>query len=676
MKAETEAPLDVGSQQKMAESAWELTGDSPWSFWAGPTFLLCALAISAWVNLQEMPYWLLASVLGMVFCVYYRMRGCVYSILLLAAFSAVRHGLFLDQHLLYFGLEGSLACSFFIMALAMDQRNSSFQSFFETSQAQKRAISHLEQNLAKLLESSQSQQVSLQGKIAGKQKELEDVQSELSSILVLNEVLRKTTATQLKESQQKADTLLDRERRIAYLISEREQLELQLEKLQSDSGLIQDNEKLLEDLNQVRCDYAQLEMTHGHLLDSYQEKSLYAEQIEKKCEELSQEKEKLEERLELFEEKNEELESIQEEEKKSLEEKLSLAQQESISRLSELNKLEQKMVDLQELLRNEKTSWEGTFSQQKKVEEDLYSEIGSLNTLNETLRSIADGHRQEIQDKEDLIAELLTQKEELAQNLEELRNESLLVQANAKLTEELNTKGYQLAELKTAYQNVSYLQDKQARHAEETHQQLCAFSMEKQALQNEIGSLKAENQMLKAHLQQLSQEQSNSSTILQKLEKLQSEKNFLQERLGAAELEIQMAANRSKESMSSAPKESPSLLAEREALLEKLSLAGERLSTLEERLKKAAQVEALYQQLRAQFEEKNTVLHDTRAQLFHADTELQKLRMEKEQKDLGKDPLEGHIEEVVIALEQQISDLQSENEELQEMIAQLLKNKS
>ena len=100
------------------------------------------------------------------------------------------------------------------------------------------------------------------------------------------------------------------------------------------------------------------------------------------------------------------------------------------------------------------------------------------------------------------------------------------------------------------------------------------------------------------------------------------------------------------------------------------------LSQVEERLKEVAQVEALYKQLRVQFEEKNNVLHETRTKLFLADTELQKLMLEKEQAVLAAEPLAPGVQEEIEALTEEVAHLKTENDQLQEIVSQLSKNGS
>jgi hypothetical protein len=82
------------------------------------------------------------------------------------------------------------------------------------------------------------------------------------------------------------------------------------------------------------------------------------------------------------------------------------------------------------------------------------------------------------------------------------------------------------------------------------------------------------------------------------------------------------------------------------------------------------QLQCLYKQLKAQFEERNQVLHQTRANLFKIDTELQTLRLQNEL-DLQQEPFQEIVQELD-ELEKEASSLKEENQELEATITYLL----
>ncbi len=676
------------TEKKTPISAKRELSEEPWLFLAGPVFLLCTLTIAVWLHQQELLYWLAASLAGMAVCVHYKIRGCVYTILLLTAFAIVRHGWFLDQHLWNLGLEGSLTCGFVITALAADQRFSLLQSLHSLSEAQGSTIGHLEQNVAMLLEASQAQQISLQEKIAEKQKELEETQSELSSIVILNEVLRKTSASQLQESASMAEILLDRDRRIGYLMAEREELSQHLERLRDESRLNQENEQLLHELNASRVDHEQMRCMSETI-------ARLTEQLEENGQPVSKLKEENRRLLGELEDKRQDETRIQSlnETIGHLTQKLASQEESASNRFRVLTLEKQK---LQESLEASKADTKKLEQRIQELSEELALSLLSVQRLEK----------------------LQVEKETLQCRLESLETE------RAKL---LEVNQADLKQIQLLNESLEALSQQLADQQDPSSKAFYALREEKQVFQEQLKSVKSDNQMLQNRLQQLSEELGQSLTSLQKLEQLQTEKNFLQERLRSAELEL-ATLNKKAETTFSAPlpaelatsivslkkieqlqteknffqerlrsaetelarlsqkietaspvpssQERPALHAERELLLTKLSDTQSQLAQLEERLKKSSQIETLYQQLKAQFEEKNAVLHETRAQLFRTDTELQKLQIESQQKQLEADPLPEEVRQEISALEQQISELHVENDQLQQIISDLLKKGS
>jgi hypothetical protein len=673
------------TQKETSVSAKRSLSDEPWLFLAGPVFLLCTITIAVWLHQQELLYWLLASLIGMALCVHYKIRGCVYTMIVLAVFAFVRHGWFIDQHLWNLGLEGSLACGFVITALAADQRFSLLQSIHNLSEAQGATIGHLEQNVAMLMGASQAQQISLQEKIEEKQKELEDVQSELSSILILNEVLRKNSASQLQESVQMAEILLDRDRRIGYLLAEREELSQTLEHLRDESRLTQENEQLLHELNASRVDLEQIRCmseTIAHLTEQLAENGQPVSKLKAENERLLGELKAKQQDEARMQSMNETI--------GHLTQKLASQEESASNRFRALTIEKQK---LQELLDVAKINTQNLEERVQKLSVELAQSLLSVQAL-----EFVQAERKILQDN--LQAAELERQQLLQESQQHLQQIQTLNESLADLTQQL------------------------AGQRDPSSIAFYALKAEKQTVIEELKGVKSENQMLQNRLQQLSEELGHSLTSLQKLEQLQTEKNFLQDRLRVAELELSTLTKKSEVTFSpTLPQElppsllslkkwedlqteknffqerlqqaeielsrlvqktesqpfsssapiKPALHAEREILLAKLSETQSHLSLLEERLKKSSQVETLYEQLKAQFEEKNAVLHETRAQLFRTDTELQKLQIEKEQQVLEVDPFSTEIGQEIAALEQEISELHLENEQLQQIISDLLK---
>lgn len=104
----------------------------------------------------------------------------------------------------------------------------------------------------------------------------------------------------------------------------------------------------------------------------------------------------------------------------------------------------------------------------------------------------------------------------------------------------------------------------------------------------------------------------------------------------------------------------------------KVKEALEQVRALTEEMQKRpppSEVELLYKQLRKQFEEKSELLHQTRSQLFHADTALQALKKAEEQRE--NLPLREVAAEWTL-LEKELFALEKENRELQDLVTLLM----
>src|SRR5690606_3669255 len=102
-----------------------------------------------------------------------------------------------------------LACSYFVTALTFEQSTLFIESLTQQMATRKAALENLEEEVAKVRETALSQQIAFQEKISALQKELDDLQADHSSLTILNEVLRKTTARHMQESEGLAKQVID-----------------------------------------------------------------------------------------------------------------------------------------------------------------------------------------------------------------------------------------------------------------------------------------------------------------------------------------------------------------------------------------------------------------------------------------------------------------------------------
>jgi|GEM_PF-2846908 chromosome segregation ATPase len=769
--------------------------EAPWLFLAGPFFLLCTFAVATWSNDSMNLYWLAAALIGMTLCACYKLRGCVFAIILLGLISALKHGFLITDHFWQFGLESSLACGLLITSLTLDQRKSLLRGLQETANIRGSTISNLEEELAKLMGTSQSQQIFLQEKLVETQKEREESQSEVSSILILNEVLRKTTARQTEEAEQLAEGSLDKQRRIASLLDEIDALQNELARVSDLSGVAKENARLLEELNCARSDRAQTDLLN-EMLAHYAKEAEKAPEITEVIHVLREENQAIQEELKAAKEEVQMLSEISQvhfKESQAIQEELEAAKIE-LQTFSEISQAhyEEKLAIQKELEAAKEEVQTLTETSQAHYEENqaIQEELGAAKEEVQMLSETSQAHFEDSQaiqkelgtakaqvqmlsvhlqqasreserlaggvlDKQRRIESLLDEINAMQNELARVNDLSDAAKKNAELLDELNSARADREQTHLMNEMLTRLNVTEAQKTQTSSETLHGFHAEKQAVQEELGAAKAEVQMLSVHLQQVSEELARALGSLKKFEPLQLEKRFLQERLQAAELELASISQKMKPSahsssqeksekiefldklskqelliknlqeelktavqatalhqqlkeeielktaelhesriklfqadtqmqqlliekkqlQSSVPQsssqENPAVRVEKETLLHKLTAQESLLDGLEERLKNVAQTETLYKQLKEQFEEKNSVLHDTRAKLFRADTQLQQLLIEKEHHTLEEKPISKELENEISSLEQEVSELREENDQLQEIITSL-----
>jgi hypothetical protein len=440
----------------------------------GPISLLFTVSLAV---KTAIPFDLLfVAAAGLFLSARLQIRGCCYSLILLALAGIVKHSFFISDHLWYLGVEGSIACAFFITALAFEQGAAWIDSLQSQMETRKAALENVEEELSKVQQSAQEQQIIFQEKVSTLQRELEEVQTEHSSLLILNEVLRKTTARHIKETETISGAFLNLERQIVLLRGENEFAEKELARIKNSEALVIQNSELMKELNQARYDK---EQTH---------------------------------------------------------------------------------------------------------------------LINETLARL---HYKEVLKAKDADREAASLQEQLSAAHKEVR----------RIAEPLET------ELAAARQRV---------------------------------------QTLEAEFEKSSLEANRAREHLLKLGEIQTERNFLKERLQAALEEIALLQQKP-------------VVREPEVIVKTDPQLVEQLKFAQEKMVHLSQIEPLFKQLKKQFDEKNQILHETRSVYFKADTELQKLKMEKAALELN--PLPKEVQNELESLSEQVSALEEENQELQELIS-------
>ncbi len=224
----------------------------------GPLSLLCTVAIGVKTAIPFDLLFLAAA--GLFLSARYRMRGCAYSLILLGVSAVVKHAFITTDHLWELGLEGSLASAFFLIAFAFEQGASSLESLEAELETGKKALSNLEEELAKAEERGQEQQLAYQEKVSTLQKELEELETDHSSILILNEVLRKTTARHTQENEALSVRLFEIQRDKGFLKEELISLEEEMARLKNSDPILVENRERIKELNQARFDREQMRL--------------------------------------------------------------------------------------------------------------------------------------------------------------------------------------------------------------------------------------------------------------------------------------------------------------------------------------------------------------------------------------------------------------------------------
>ncbi len=285
---------------------------------------------------------------------------------------------------------------------------------------------------------------------------------------------------------------------------------------------------------------------------------------------------------------------------------------------------------------------------QKELDE-LQKTHSSILILNEVLRKTGARLTEEKETVSEMslnqlrkIGELELNFQAASRELERLKNSSELTLENKQLQDELNASRIQKEQTHLINETLARL------HAKECLKST-VWNEEKSKLNQELASLRNESEML--------------------LKEAQTERNLLRERLSAEiqSLSEENGALREKlESLSLVQPVQMSEIAEneRKELVEQLGFAHEKIKTL-------SQVDALFKQLKKQFEEKNQILHQTRSELFKTDTELQTLKMEHEQWINQPNPPDVKAE--LDLLSHEVTALEKENRDLQDLVTMLSK---
>lgn len=217
--------------------------ESLFMLFAGPVSLFATLSLALQMggNLDLA----IAAAVGLILSFSLRMRGLFYSLALLGLGALAKHLFFLDAHLWQMGIETSMALGFVICTLSSEQLHAREGTALLKIESQKSALSRLVEEASQSEREAALEKAALQGRLDGLQREFDLLQEEISTLRILNDVVRKSS---LKQEEGDA-RLVEKEKRIGELLREIEAIHL--------SRPSSEKEELLQELNAARVEREQ-----------------------------------------------------------------------------------------------------------------------------------------------------------------------------------------------------------------------------------------------------------------------------------------------------------------------------------------------------------------------------------------------------------------------------------
>lgn len=242
---------------------------------AGPIFVFCTTI----VGLQRHANFdlILLAIFGVIFCLKSSMRGWIYSASLLLIGAMIKHAFFTSFHLWQFGIEGSMLLGFALTAYASHILLSKEKKVFLQIESKEQTIRNLEEELSIARESSLNDQISFHEKISTLQKDLDENFSEVKSLKVLNDVLRKTSAQTLVEREEMAQKCLDQETENRSIANDFQQFKRQSQ--EQLSAKEEQNQTLSKRLEEIQENVIQNQKFREQLLSDFETKYLSLQEM-------------------------------------------------------------------------------------------------------------------------------------------------------------------------------------------------------------------------------------------------------------------------------------------------------------------------------------------------------------------------------------------------------------
>jgi predicted nucleic acid-binding Zn-ribbon protein len=159
---------------------------------AGPLSLLCTLCIA--LQREGNADLLVVILVGSLLCLKLRTRGLLYSLLLLLCGAAGKYLFFSSLNLWQLGIEASLFLGLFTISTASELHVQQKEDLSLHDASLEQTVQHLEEELHRTRKEAQEENITLRDRIAALQMELDETNSDLSALHILNDVLRQTHA--------------------------------------------------------------------------------------------------------------------------------------------------------------------------------------------------------------------------------------------------------------------------------------------------------------------------------------------------------------------------------------------------------------------------------------------------------------------------------------------------
>lgn len=414
-------------------------------FWqlVGPLFILCTFALAPQNYLI-----FFAGVTGLFISAKYKNIGFVLSCMILLGIAFAQHFYQSAFSLWEMGLETSYAMAFFITAQSSARHQNLVKSLFSQLDTKDSVVLNLEDEFNKTRQEITCLQIQAQEKIDALQKQLDEIQSEQSSLLMLNEVLRKTTAIHINKKDSLTDELYQLQSRLTHEIDEKESLKAKI--LNTD---LSTHQQLVEELNAVRRKHEETHTIKETLerLHSYEQQRAHA--ASEQLIAVEQERLQLLEKItELEKERSNSQSQSNEQIENELRQKIADLEKELIETQTHSNlekeEIEKKLAQLNEKnaqLNSEKEHYSHLETQLQKKMAALVEEMAQT-------RSLIDPLKQELSEKEQTVSSL---QEKLKKGEGHAKVELLYKQLRAQFDEKnevLHQTRSELFKLDNAYQ--------------------------------------------------------------------------------------------------------------------------------------------------------------------------------------------------------------------------------